>query len=80
MSRRAQSLGVDWFLPGRKRRFATTTVASSDLIVLLASEGRTWAEIVDGILFDDEAKAVAQRFVSEGYGDHGAAAMVGGAR
>lgn len=75
-SRNRGSLGVDWHLPGRKRRFATTTKASSDLIVALASDGRTWAQVAADINFDDEAKAIADRFVSEGYGETLARTMV----
>lgn len=73
MPRRQRSLGVDWHLPDgrggfRARRFASTTVASGDLIRLLAEDGNTWAEIASAIIYDDEAKAVAQRFVDAGYG------------
>lgn len=76
MARREASLGVDWHLPGRKRRFATTTVATSDLIVLLAEDGCTWAELIDQINYDEEAKAVARHFVAHGYGDTTARDMV----
>ncbi len=61
--------GVDWFLPGRKRRFATSTVATSDLITLLADEGKGWPGIHDAILFDPEAKAIAYVYVQSGYGE-----------
>lgn len=86
MSTRARTktvdLGVDWHLPAKpgskggayaKRRFATTTPASSNLIGLLAGEGLTWAELVGEINFDDEAKAVAQAFVDAGHGETKAA-------
>lgn len=73
------SLGVDWHLPATtragqpngyaKRRFATTTPASSSLIRILAAEGFTWAQIEYEILFDDEAKSVARGFIDAGYGD-----------
>jgi len=67
------SLGVDWHLPGpdgayEKRRFATTTAASSLLVTLLAEDGLTWAQIAEQIRYDDEARAVAARFVEAGYG------------
>lgn len=74
MSTRQQaSLGVDWHLPDprggfRRRRFATTTQASSDLIVLLATDGATWADVAVQVNFDDDAKVVAQGFVNAGYG------------
>lgn len=82
MARREVSLGVDWFLPGQKRRFATTTVASSNLIVYIAESGDmrgpglTWRQVAAQINYDPEAKAVAERFVAEGYGDHSARDMV----
>ena len=70
----SRSLGVDWHLPDprtgayRRRSFASTTVASSNLVRALAREGLTWAEVVDAILYDSEARAVAERFVAEGFG------------
>lgn len=81
-SKRTPSLGVDWHLPARRgdgyarRPFATTTVASSDLIRLLADDGLTWAEVADAILFDPDAKHVATTFVDAGHGDTKAALMV----
>lgn len=68
------SLGVDWHLPAKngkgyaKRRFATTTKASSDLIEMLAEDGLTWDQMAEQILFDPEAKAVAQGFIDAGHG------------
>lgn len=70
-----QSLGVDWSLPKKdgegfsSRRFASTTVASAELVRMLAEDGLTWSEAVSAILYDPEAQAVCIRFVSEGYGD-----------
>lgn len=80
MSRRLD-LGVDWHLPAKKggyatRRFATTTVASSDLITLLAEDGSTWSQVAERILFDPEAKAVATAFVDAGHGSSPASTML----
>ncbi|MFS0885107.1 hypothetical protein [Aeromicrobium sp. 179-A 4D2 NHS] len=80
---RTPSLGVDWHLPSKKfgfqrRPFTSTTKASSDLIVLLAARGLTWSQLSEQILWDPEAKAVADRFVTEGYGDVPVMAHVGG--
>lgn len=78
MTKNRVDLGVAWHLPAKpgsetggyaKRRFATTTVASSDLIEMLAGEGLTWAELAEEILFDDEARAVAWGFVEAGHGE-----------
>ena len=74
---RRVDLGVDWYLPGKKRRFTTTTAASSYLIETLAP-GRTWAQVAEAILFDDEAKGVAEAFVAAGLGDEPAADFLGG--
>lgn len=71
-----QNLGVDWFLPGAKCRFATTTVASAYLIERLADDGSTWSRIHDVILYDPDAKAVAAKFVERGYGSTPAREMV----
>lgn len=71
---RTPSLGVDWHLPCKRlgfkrRRFASTTRATGDLIVLLAGRGLTWSQVSSAINFDPDAKAVADRFVTEGFGD-----------
>lgn len=65
---------VDWHLPHKKggyykRPFARSTQATSGLIVILGEDGLTWEEAVEIILFDDEAKAIVQRFIDEGYGN-----------
>lgn len=39
------NLGVDWYLPGSKRRFATSTKATSDLVVALAESGGTLRQV-----------------------------------
>lgn len=83
MSRpRRVSLGVDWHLPVRRglgfqrRPFATSTVASANLIAVLAGDGLTWSEIHQGILYDPEAKIVCQGFIDAGFGDAKAAGML----
>lgn len=69
MSRKKkQDLGVQWVMPGKKRPFATTTVATNDLIVLMAGDGHTVKSAHDAINYDDEAKAVLQTFIDNGYG------------
>lgn len=62
-------LGVLWYLPGKKRRFATTTASSSLLIGLLGEDGHTFGSALDVILYDPEAKTVVQYFVENGYAD-----------
>ena len=85
MSRRMPSLGVDWHLPKRGggyqgRRFATTTRATSDLIVHLAADGHTVKSARDEIRYDPEGKAVLTRFVDEGHGDRMLRELVGASR
>lgn len=76
MSTKRASLGVEWFLPGRKRPFASTTPASSLLITVLAGEGLTWAGVHDRILYDAEARAVARQMIDAGYGNVAARTMI----
>lgn len=74
---RKADLGVDWFLPGAKRRFATTTKATSDLIVALAEQGLTFEQMLDEIRFDVDAKTVIEHFCNKGYGAELVAKFVG---
>lgn len=80
------SLGVDWHLPDgrggyRKRRFATSTRADSDLIELLASDGLTWSQIKGRLLYPStEQTVVVDRFIAEGFGDVRAAVHLQPAR
>lgn len=60
---------VQWTLPGRKRPFAYSTVATNDLIVALAQDGGTVREVRDQINFDDEAVAILDGFIDAGHGD-----------
>lgn len=65
----AKSKGdVIWTLPGKKRPFAYSTKATSDLIVLLAQEHDTVQQVHDAINFDFDAKAILQKFIDAGYG------------
>lgn len=68
-SLRKQNLGVDWHLPGAKRRFATTTRATSEMIVELAGDTLTFAQALDAVNFDVDAKIVLEHFCNSGYAD-----------
>lgn len=70
------NLGVDWFLPGAKRRFATTTQATNDLIVALSEDGLTVAEARDQIRFDAEGKAVLAHMADRGLAEVPLASLV----
>lgn len=65
---RKANLGVEWYLPNAKRRFATTTKATSDLIVSLAELELTFEQILGEINFDVDAQIVVEHFCNEGYG------------
>lgn len=64
---RRQNLGVDWFLPGERRRFATTTKATSDLIALFGEQGMTFGQARREVRYDQEAEAVLEWFCRHGY-------------
>lgn len=73
MGRRQVGLGVNWHLPARRggfhaRPFATTTVATSDLIGLLATDGHTVQSARDAIRYDPEGKAGQTALVDAGFG------------
>ena len=53
---------------GIPRSFATSTTATSDLIVLLAEDGCTIEELKDKIIYDIEAKEIIQKYIDLGYG------------
>lgn len=65
--RKNNDLGVQWVLPGKKRPFANTTVATNDLIVLMAEDGHTVNSAYEAINYDEEAKAVLAKFAEAGY-------------
>jgi hypothetical protein len=70
MSRRRTSKGdVSWFLPGGKRPIAYSTVATSDLLAMLAFDGHTFGSALAAINYDDDAKAIVTKFIDKGYGD-----------
>jgi hypothetical protein len=73
-----KSLGVDWFMPGKKRPFATSTRATSDLIVALGEDGHTVQSAHDAILYDPEGKAILAAFIAEGYVNTPLIDLVGG--
>lgn len=62
-----QHLGVEWFLPQQKRPFASSTVASSNLISLLGENGSTFQEVLTTINYDDEAKTIVEYFCNNGF-------------
>lgn len=60
---------VSWVLPGRKRPFAYSTVATSDFIVLLSEDGLTVSETQKLINYDQDAVNILQVFIDNDLGE-----------
>ena len=60
---------VTWYVPNKKKPVAYSTVASQDLIILLAQENETIVDVYNAINYDEEAKAVLQKYIDLGYGN-----------
>jgi len=60
---------VSWCLPGKKKPFTYSPIATSRFIQLLAEDGHTARSAIDASQHDDEAKAILQAFVDAGYGE-----------
>lgn len=71
MSKNKKSKGdVSWYLPNTKRAFAYSTIATSDLIVVLSEMNNTTQEVYNAINYDPEAKAIVKHFIENGYGNY----------
>lgn len=69
-AKKARSQGdVLWCLPGKKRPFAYSTVATSDLIVLLAEEDLTVSDTQKLINYDQDAVNILQVFIDNDLGE-----------
>lgn len=68
-------LGVDWYLPGYKRPFATTTPATNDLVVAIAYH-YPFLPVCDcakddGVFrYEPDARALMDCFIQAGYGHY----------
>ncbi len=60
---------VSWTLPGQKRPFGGSTVATSDLIVMLSDDKKTVKDVYDSVHYDQEAKLILKKFIDTGYKD-----------
>lgn len=69
MSKRKSKGDIAWYIKGKKRPIAYSTVATSDLISVLAQEGLTVLESYNYINYDMEAKAILQLYIENGYGN-----------
>lgn len=64
-----KGLGVEWYLPNTKRKFAESTVATSDLITVLSEEYLTTIDVYNAINYDNEAQEIVKHFIDNGYGN-----------
>lgn len=60
---------VHWYVPGKKKPVAYSTVATSDLISLLSEDFETIQDVYDAINYDPEAKAIMKIYIDLGYGN-----------
>lgn len=60
---------VEWSVHNRKRPIAYSTVATSQLIGLLAEDGHTFASARREVRYDSEAQAVLDAYIDRGLGD-----------
>lgn len=58
--------GVAWTVPGRKRPFAYSTKATSDLIVVLYEQFGDLRQVYDAINYDADAKAIVKAYIDKG--------------
>ena len=50
-----------------KKSFATSTVATSDLIEVLSTNDKTVKDVYDAINYDEDAKLILKGFIDAGY-------------
>lgn len=72
MPKRSHHLDVAWYLPGGKRPFVYSTVATSKLLALLCeqTDGHTAEEILPLINYDEDAKKIMREYIKRGFGNH----------
>lgn len=69
MGRNRQNGGVAWYLPGAKKNskpFAYSTVATSDLIVLLYQMYGDLRRVYEEINYDEDAKVIVGKYLELG--------------
>ena len=60
---------VHWYIPNKKKPIAYSTVATSDLIGLLAEDFGTIQDVYDAVTYDVEAKEILQKYIDLVYGN-----------
>lgn len=65
------NLDAQWYLPKRKKAFATSTKATKDLVDILSHEDktRTIEDVYNLINYDEEAKEILKTYIDKGYGN-----------
>lgn len=69
MSKTKRKGDVSWTVPNRKKPIAYSTVATSNLIGLLAEDHETILDVYNAITYDIEAKEILQKYIDLGYGN-----------
>jgi predicted metal-dependent RNase len=60
---------VMYTVPNKKKPIAYSTVATQDLIVILAQDYETITDVYNAINYDQDAKDVLKKYIDLGYGD-----------
>lgn len=63
---RIKGLGVDWYLPNKKRAFTQSTVATKDLIEVLYAEFGDLRLVYKAINYDEDAKRIVKEYIDKG--------------
>lgn len=59
---------VMYTVPNKKKPIAYSTVATQDLIVILAQDYETISDVYNAINYDQDAKDVLKKYIDLGYG------------
>lgn len=65
--RKNKNQSVEWTLPNKKRPFAYSTKATSDLIAILYEQYKDLRVVYNEINYDDEAKNIVKHFIDNGF-------------
>jgi predicted metal-dependent RNase len=60
---------VMYTVPNKKKPIAYSTVATQDLIVILAQDYETISDVYNAINYDQDAKDVLKKYIDLGYGN-----------
>lgn len=60
---------VAWYAPNKKKPIAYSTTATSELIVELAQQHETIADVRNAINYDLDGELILQKYIDLGYGN-----------